>query len=166
MGLDVTAYKKLTPAPNAKLDEHGWPDDDAHYRNFDSGTIDWTEGNWPGRTEGLKPGVYSFEDSHGFRAGSYGGYNQWRRWLAKVAGLGTPEEIWASDDPKGPFVELINFADNEGVIGPVVSAKLAKDFADNEDRISKLGYDYEIAKYREWRKAFEMAADGGCVDFH
>ena len=31
-----------------------------------------------------------------------------------------------------PFVELINFSDCEGVIGPEVAAKLAKDFADYE----------------------------------
>jgi hypothetical protein len=41
----------------------------------------------------------------------------------------TAEQVWAAR-PEGPFVELIDFADNEGMIGPRAAAKLAKDFAD------------------------------------
>ena len=69
-----------------------------------------------------------------------------------------------------PFVELINFSDCEGVIGPKVAAKLAKDFADYEDRASafaaKFKDDFFLALYREWRRAFEWAADGGMVHFN
>jgi hypothetical protein len=53
--------------------------------------------------------------------------------------------------------------------GPIVSAKLAADFAKNQERADK----YETTdaewfrlKYADWRKAFETAADGGAVNFH
>ena len=67
-----------------------------------------------------------------------------------------------------PFVELINFPDNEGVIGPVVAAKLAKDFAEFEHRAEEYsasipdGTDW-LENYREWKCAFEMAAKDGAV---
>lgn len=172
MGLDITAYRKLTLDPDAKLDADGQPENDAAQVNFSRAIIGWTEDNFPGRTAGIEPGTYTFSESHCFRAGSYSGYNEWRRWLAEIVGLNTPQHIWDSENPQGPFVELINFADNEGVIGPTVSAKLAKDFAAHEARIAALACDdlsfdpYNLVKYREWRKAFEMAADGGAVEFH
>lgn len=169
MGLDISVYQKLVAAPNATLDEDGYPDDDK-FVVIDKGTIDWTEDHWPGRTNGITAGVYAFTERAGFRAGSYSGYNRWRAWLARVSGHGTPDAVWSAAKPTGPFVELINFADNEGIIGPVVSAKLAKDFAENEDRIVAMADadddTYNIEMYRQWRKAFEMAADGGCVNFH
>ena len=108
---------------------------------LDPELIKWTEENFPGRTAGIKPGIYSFERSAEFRAGSYSGYNEWRDHLARMAVGMSAKKIWASGW-KGPFVELINFPDNEGVIGPVVAAKLAKDFAEFEHRAEEvLGVD-------------------------
>lgn len=57
-------------------------------------------------------------------------------------------------------------SDCEGVIGPEVSAKLVKDFADFDERAKTRGGKYFYALYCDWRKAFEMAADGGAVSFH
>ena len=66
-----------------------------------------------------------------------------------------------------PFVELIDFADNEGYIGPTVAAKLARDFAQHEASILSPEVEGWQAKlYRDWRHAFELAADNGCVDLH
>jgi hypothetical protein len=48
------------------------------------------------------------------------------------------------------------------VIGPKVAAKLAKDFADYEDRASafaaKSKDDFFLALYREWRRALELVS--------
>jgi hypothetical protein len=71
----------------------------------------------------------------------------------------------------GPFWELIQFADNEGYIGPTVAAKLATDFANWADRAKEFAKDPEVGEwwlvsYNKWRQAFELAADGGVVDFH
>jgi hypothetical protein len=167
MGLDITAYKRLTPAPDAPVDGDGFPVDYDKYFRADEGTIQFTEDNWPGRSAGITPGIYAFAEAFEFRAGSYGGYGAFRRALSEMALHQPPEDIWEDSAPKGPFVELINFADNEGIIGPVVAGKLAQDFAEHESNIfAQTHDDYFRAKYRDWRKAFQFAADGGAVDFH
>lgn len=167
MGLDITAYRQLMPAPDAAVDEDGYPVDwQRHYR-IDKAMLDWTEENWPGRSEPIKAGIYTSAERYDFAAGSYIGYGRWREWIAAAAGLGSPRAIWNADNPAGPFVEPINFADNEGIIGSIVAAKLAEDFAGHEARIVAATSDaWNVDKYRSWRRAFELAADGGCVVFH
>lgn len=160
MGLDITAYKKLKVVTNPEIDEDRSP------VNWETewtpgASMEWSEENFPSRGEGIDPQtVYTWEDEFGFRAGSYSGYNSWRRNL----------ERFASGDS---FQELINFADNEGVIGFVVSKKLLKDFTENEEKakefasiLGKEEGDWWLNKYNDWKKAFEMASDSGAVDFH
>lgn len=58
-----------------------------------------------------------------------------------------------------------------GVVGHVVATKLAKDFADYADKaesFSKKTTEGELwlNKYYELHKAFDMASDGGAVEFH
>lgn len=164
MGLDITAYRKLTPVPDAPLDADGYPEDWDNHVMFGP-SMEWSEQHWPGRSEGVDSRtVYAYEESYRFRAGSYGGYNRWRSELAELAGYEDVEDFWDRAPADAPFFELIHFADNEGTIGPVVSAKLAKDFADHADKVGASG-DF-ASRYSLWRKAFEMAADGGAVDFH
>lgn len=171
MGLDITAYKGLKPLAGIEPNEHGEvPDYDTQW--LPGASMEWSEKAFPGRGKGVDAStVYEWEDRIGFHAGSYGGYGEWRDSLARFAGF--PSSHWVfQHDPDGPFTELLNFADNEGVIGPVVAAKLAKDFTDNEAKAveyaSALGSkgDYWLSKYREWQKAFEMAAAGGAVELH
>lgn len=172
MGLDITARSRLAPAPSAAVNDEGDPVDWGAHQRLTQGLIDFTEKAWPGRTEGLAPGVYTFGGELSFRAGSYSGYNEWRRNLARMAHGVPPEAVWRRKLP-GPFVELISFSDCEGLIGPAAAAKLARDFAEWEPRAvefaAALG-EWDGARwlelYRSWRLAFELAADGGCVEFH
>jgi hypothetical protein len=162
MGLDITAYRKLETAPDADPD------------NYDYETVcriyDGMETNFPGRITGVKPGLYHFANQFGFRAGSYGGYNVWRDQLAKLAGNTGAEQVWNRGVPGSAFYELINFSDCEGVIGPVVAAKLLRDFIEYEQRAEEFARanddKYFLERYQHWKLAFEMAADGGAVDFH
>ena len=158
MGLDIRAYKNLQVVVNPQIDEDG------DIINWDTewnpgASMVWAEENFPGRAEGIdSEKVYTWEKDFEFRAGSYSGYNQWRSHL----------ESFAIGDS---FQELINFADNEGVIGFIVSKKLAKDFLENEERAKEfdktLGEDqWWFNKYKKWKEAFEMASDNGAVDFH
>ena len=122
------------------------------------------------RLEGAEEGWYETEAVDGFRAGSYGGYNVWRALLCRVMLGVEPRAVWNDPDKwrSQPFYGLINFADNEGCIGPVWSARLAKEFAEGRERFHahpEVG-DYERSKYDEWMKAFEAAAQNGCVEFH
>jgi hypothetical protein len=140
------------------------------------------------QSEGIQSGEYTCEGIRGsFRAGSYSGYGNWRRTLAKMIGWEI-EDLWQhvgtlvqrnenlndvlneSDELKVdiPFVELLNFSDCEGFIGPKTSAKLYLDFLewDEKAKVSdpfKGGYFYET--YQEWTEAFKVASDGGCVIF-
>ena len=174
MGLDISAYRGLKAAPDAALGGDGNPQDWDSHVVFRQTALDYTEKEWPGRTEGLRAGVYAPTEAFSFRAGSYSGYNYWRNQLAVLA-FGKPaEKVWADASIKaGPFYELIHFSDCEGVIGPVVSKKLAADFVENQQKAEMsaaamgLGEgDFFLRSYANWRRAFEMASDGGAVDFH
>lgn len=161
MGLDITAYRKLKKVENPILDEDGYVEDYEH--NWKPGaSMDWSESVWPGRGEGVdSQNVYEWEEDFDFRAGSYSGYNWWRSKLEEFA-----------SDKDGAFKELIDFADNEGVIGPVVSKKLYEDFKRYEKQAIDFSKTFEtdgeywFSKYKTWMQAFEVASDGGAVDFH
>lgn len=132
--------------------------------------------HFPGRADKVEHGAY-YEYSQrveGISLG-YGGYNKWRNELAKLAGWPlVPDEgdsakrshaasAWAATS--GPFWELINFADNEGVIGGKVCAKLAKDFAEFQSKADAHPDEYFREGYNSMRRAFEAAADTGAIDF-
>jgi hypothetical protein len=164
MGLDISYYRQIAPDANASEDD--WETRVELYPNP----------AFPMQADGLSQGWYAYGTSDGFRAGSYSGYNDWREWLATLAGY--PEDPDADDRHRhsdgasllaeGPFHELICFSDCEGVIGPKTSAKLAKDFAEFDDRARAAdeedGWNYNL--YCRWREAFEAASDNGAVDFH
>lgn len=159
MGLDISFFRKLQPVGVCTEAESDYCNE--HFIASDNE-------DFPGRMDGLKEGVcYAFEGDRGhLHAGSYGGYNRWREQLAALVGT-TPRAVWDGKAPADlPFAELINFSDCEGTIGPVVSAKLARDFAEWDDRARASLDGYAYAKYQEWRRAFETAADSGAVDFH
>jgi hypothetical protein len=176
MGLDITYYRKATLAPEevqqrlAAIEDIGERMEAAENANC---RLPWINKHFPGREAGIEPGkAYNVEEADGFRAGSYGGYNRWRRQLAAMVGIDNVDRWWKNPDAR-PFAELINFADNEGVIGPIVSAKLAKDFADHQEQAEHYAAndltddgEWFLRKYGEWREAFETAAQGGYVDFH
>ena len=162
MGLDISAYSNVELKRDASDPNYDGYDDGLHrlYINTETQL----------RHDGMTDGWYSAEREFDFRAGSYSGYNEWRRELTRLVYRKEPKQIWENPHP-GPFVELIDFSDCEGTIGPKTSAKLAKDFADWQDRAE--GYaaksndgDWFIRCYNDWRKGFEMAAQNGFVSFH
>jgi hypothetical protein len=162
MGLDISAVQVVEFA-RERMDDDDWGDAESPLpliRNQDV----------PDRGDGLADGLYRRGgESMSFRAGSYSGYNLWRAWLCKAALGVSQEEVWRGGDTAfagKPFVELINFSDCEGFIGPKTSAKLALDFAEHEARILKGADPYNADRYRKWRQAFEMAAGNGAVKFH
>ena len=170
MGLDITAYRQIQPIGTV-YDQEDYED-----------TYNWENTVWiypayilkpefPQQIKGhfLRPaGVYRYEEEYKFRAGSYGGYNNWRDELSRYM-LGVPaKEVW--DHPKlykdKPFYLLINFSDCEGIICGESAEKLRQDFAEYEERAAEHHDSYWFSLYRDWAKAFEFAADGGFVDFH
>lgn len=188
MGLDITAYENSKFVSHFEYDENGdltgedW--DNRHVVRFHECP------SYETRTEGLSEGVYDDGvDQLGFRAGSYIGYSKWREQLAEIADYKPLYDIkvdtgdfindaitngfyklhphtagtWHSSG--GPFYEQIFFADNGGVIGPIVSAKLLRDY---EQHIEKAkDHDEQFFNlYNLWRRAFLMASNNGHVIFH
>lgn len=174
MGLDITAHRKIGRLDLSSAD----PDNLADAAYEAGGFVAYLNPDFPGRADEITDrAAYGAEESFDFRAGGYGGYNEWRDKLAALAGyaaVGGDDErhrhsrgAWTAS--AGPFWELINYSDCEGVIGAAVGAKLAKDFAELQPKVEELtGPDsgWFAARYADWRKAFDMAADGGCVVFH
>jgi len=167
MGLDVVAYKGIK-----KVDPELWSVEDNIWdvcaRNdwFIPSTTAFIE-----HALDIEDGVpYSSEGEISFRAGSYGGYNQWRNQLAILAGYDSAENVWEMEHPWGkPFVELINFSDCEGTIGSALCVKLLKDFEDHEDQASKFavehGDSYFLTVYDDFLSALRFAGDHGILAF-
>lgn len=204
MGLDIRVYKNMTkvtdPAVLEKIQscEEG-PREGAYELGL---VVPYINPHFESRAEGIEPGVpYNVSSEWGFRAGSYSGYGAWREQLAELVGITNLQGFWGrcevmeeqGVEPDVPFWQLLHFSDCEGTLGPVVSKKLAKDFADWEERAEKFAremheasniyaagsYPFEDAvkhlggsegayfwrKYQEWQRAFADAVEG-CVVFH
>lgn len=158
MGLDIRCYEHIEPVENPTVDELEEGD-----------IIHWyVLGGYESRLDGIDAEyVRPSGKVHSFRAGSYGGYNAWRNLLAEVIRGKTAKELWALPDSHEPFNELINFSDSEGYIGPITSAKLAKDFEDYGEKFASdpRTDEYDREKYMCWCRAFQVAAGKGCVEF-
>lgn len=165
MGLDITYHSKIEPIdpPEGIGDEiWEWADENNAFQYF---TLAGQEDRLDGVSEQWMVGNYSGS----FRAGSYGGYNAWRAWLCKATLNVEPREVWSNPNrfEGKPFIELIDFADNEGCIGPKTSAKLAEDFMNSRSQLENHDStdEHDMTLYDEWAKAFGVAAGSGCVEF-
>lgn len=136
------------------------------------------------------PCLLQTEDTveHRFRAGSYGGYNQWRTYLSQIFN--------SEQDPARPFYELIYFADNEGTITAGAARNLLADFevygTEYRTRLRELLEDKPSVSHtmhtssgttthyaptdEAWKhhnqvfdsfwEAARLASQGGVIDFH
>ena len=158
MGLDISVYENLKLVKCPTEDEK---DNLFHiYTGFPEQLDDIIDGSYY---------QYDYNSDLSFRAGSYGGYNYWRNQLAELAGYGSAKFVWDENNDLGEkryFVELINFSDCEGVIGPKTSEKLYKDFIQFDNRakeVDEIFYNiyccFKDAFYYAYRK-------NGCVRFH
>lgn len=180
MGLDISAYRRLTKL-DVLFNDDGEPVDPATREPVDDYYKVWSNPGFPGRADGLEDrACYGYAEAEHVFSRSYGGYNHWLETLAKLAGY--PQEFremfgvreashaaaaWNGRVKAGaPFWELVNFSDCEGTIGPVVATKLARDFADFDERAKAIGDDGFYRGYCDMRRGLEIAADGGALDFH
>ena len=148
MGLDIhtfTNIRRIAPEEERAILADEYPNDEAYTKGY---RVPWFNPAFPGREEGLEAVPYAFDEDIHFRAGSYSGHSQFREHLCTLLGLG-PFVSWINNnkqgpDTHGPFEELINFSDCEGVIGPVVAKKLAKDFIDWEERAKEYALELNV----------------------
>lgn len=192
MGLDISYTDKLEKVPEEDVPSgvRGYTDDYYNWEEKSPHPLRWIYNQqwWPHHSDGLEEDSWYYdkgENQGSFRAGSYGGYNEWRNDLAMAIGwLSGAQGAWEEGLQYGPpFMELINFSDAEGYIGPTISEKLYQDFVKYEDRVMdtvdkwflKIDPDKEYGvedlkwfqgKYEEWKEAFNQARKGGAVSFH
>lgn len=177
MGLDISACKNAVNINAEVFDAEGDPIDPITREPLDYDIRVCANADFPGREEGVVDRAYYKGDFSVSARWGYGRYNALREELAKLAGYpaGQYEQygmvrdsfcttLWAG--AQGPFAELINFSDCEGVIGPVVSKKLASDFAEFQSKAD--AHEAEMFRdfYSTMRQAFELASENGFVDFH
>jgi len=166
MPLYVKAYRQISELEDAERDPDGRPSDPTAWYAHPA-TVEFTENGWPGFTQGVTPGgAYGFTESWGFKVGTYGHFNQWRRVLTTMV-AGCPE-AW-KDRPQ-PFAELFGFSDSDGIISGPVAKRIAADFVDFQpqaEAFAKTNIDgkYWLDYYNKWRRVFQIAADGGVVEF-
>lgn len=167
MGLDILAYSKLVEeqslsANELRLIELGLHEPGETVVQVDRSCLE---------CQGLAPGRWqtsSASESLGFRAGSYSGYNAWRRALSRMALGCLPEAVWCDLERwrGAPFFELINHSDCDGAIGGQPAQKLFRDFVEWRDRARAWteteGF-FEV--YEDFLRAFRLAADEGAVIF-
>jgi len=180
MGLDITAYEIVNPeayAPNDFGQECDWEDT----------VMVYNIAAFAARQDGLPDGRHKVDGRiFEFRAGSYSSYSLFREALVEMLGYeGGLKELWPrlfagdekADLEAAPFMRLINFADNEGVLGPKTCAKLAREFRqflpaaekkwafDKNEPGRASAEEYYLDTYRHFLVAFSLAAGAGCVSF-
>jgi hypothetical protein len=185
MGLDISYASKIN------FESRSYISDDIDMDGIPNGVYLYPNDSLLDQSEGIQSGEYACEGvQDSFRAGSYSGYSNWRRTLAKMIGWDI-EDLWRNVETLVqrnenlndvlnendrlsvdiPFVELIHFSDCEGFIGPKTSTKLYLDFLEWDEKAKTVdpfvandcGYFYET--YQRWTEAFKVASDGGCVVF-
>lgn len=170
MGLDITAYPHFTRRPCTLAEYERNSQSWEQYRDDHDCALLYQDEAFPAQGQGLEPGLYAYDPDlrFDFCAGAYSSYNVWRNALCRFAHGMSANEFWRlhPDARTGPFAELIAFSDCEGYTGPVVSAKLARDFDTYDDQAQDTLNAYDYQKYSLWRQAFHLAAQGGAVRFH
>ena len=178
MGLDIHAASHLRHVgPIPKGDEFDRLEErvNAHDKCLDEVyfLLYPNDADWEEHLAGSEPGLYEYSaatEQHEFRAGPYSYYNTWREQLSRLALGVEPSVVWENPDQFAgrPFVELIHFTDCDGRIGARLAAKLATDFRAHatsaEEFAASLSESF-IGNYRDFMRAFELAAQQGALAF-
>jgi hypothetical protein len=211
MGLDVAAVSKLRPIKRELTQYGALVDGRFNWEpvrtviTFRKEQVEFTDRYWPAGSEGIKPDQpYTYAKSRSFRA--YGRYTRWRLLLEefasanpadrrtarhlfaelrlpKVVGQPVRRHLWAWH--RRPAIRDEPLGESLGIIGPIAAGKLARDFAEHDERAEDFPalrakqqakdnrewleiYEYWcgwLTLYREWRKSLELAADDGAISF-
>lgn len=167
MGLDISYYSKIVPSTSAMYEDLNTD----VYPIYEQPGFEYQLGSLK---EFQEFSLSDETDCDSFRAGSYGGYNGWRRNLAIMAGYNSDSEVWydwenelervkITGDKMKPFYELINFSDCEGVICSEISKKLYDDFLAFDEKAKVYSVDNEYGGfynlYQQWKECFRVASD-------
>lgn len=159
MGLDIVVFANVEPLVGDLSEEaQSFFREELFLQNNDSFLTN---------NDGMENGKYAGVQRFSFRAGAYSSFGQFRSRLCSLALDTDILDVWDDVDSYvgKPFIELINFSDCEGFIGPKTSAKLAKDFNELESKGTlKFSEDaedqaYYMSIYYKFRNAFAQAGE-------
>lgn len=172
MGLAIRYFKEVTfiDQDHTKVsDKDVWLYNDSTFSANGAGLL--PEGVEPiRRLENIHYGRFRVQHGAGFSVGPYNHYWTWRQWLWKlIHDLSNINAVWQAPGSYEhlAFFNLIHFSDCEGVIGPIVSARLAREFSMHQPKIDALQDQHFqfVLLYRAFHEAFESAAGKGAVVF-
>ena len=178
MSLNLVAFKHIRKLENIAVDEKGRPrHTDTGKRVREACFQAVVHEDYPQRATDIEDqGFYTFGSMLYAATVAPSVYVRWREQLAAFAGYRLARDRDASAGKShlagaraakaGPFWELLNFSDREGVIGATVSAKLAEDFATHDSRADAHPQKSFRDMYAWLRRAFAMASDQGAVSFN
>ena len=109
----------------------------------------------------FEEGYYEDLDESDYVHFSYGLYNMFRKNICKLALGEDIEYVWDNiEDYIGkPFIEFINFADNEGSFDYVVAEKLYNDFKEYLPKVEQEFDKIDIEKYKKYMEILKQAVD-------
>lgn len=168
MGLDISYYRSWKPY-EGEIKDWDHAEEITMSQNIDLTHI-WNNEEFKGRAPDMPEWVVAGEGGH-FRAGSYGGYNQFRDHLCRALHGFPVTDLWKKPDEEMKeyaMWELLHFSDCEGVLDGACCARLHEQLEENWDKIVAFFGDdsWDLEKLGYWREAFEAAAGEGFVRFH
>ena len=151
MGLDIVAYSKIKFIGNTEF-----VSSDLYINTNNEFTQHGT----------LADGYYEYDNEYSFRAGSYSGYNDFRKDLAVVGGYTVKRLCYAPEAYRNhPFFDMVYFTDCDGVICSEICEKLYKEFVEYHHKASGILSEWYMNIYNNFMEAFKIGADNGCVVF-
>jgi hypothetical protein len=182
MGLDIMAISNLEKKHKLSEEQKALPWEFQTAKKATRITIDATpygsEHGGFNKCEDMEGGKYAETDEtteHHFRAGSYSGYNTFRKLLSKGVAEVDVDTLWGNEDQykDSPMFEMINFSDCEGILGTGVCQKLYQQFVDNRVKFEnylkvEFGQDvntvkWEMETYDNFSEAFRLGSQKGIV---
>ncbi len=164
MGPQFNVFSKLRKMEMSELSlcEDGTPEEE-------SVTSFFSNPQFPAHISGLDSTIFYRCNGKRMRFGAatYQEYQQFKHHLSRIAGFQNELELIFKGGPIY-FVELLNFSDSEGTIGPMICKKLYNDFKDNYDIAEEYFTNLEDGRkfwihYQNWCKALSVARQNGAI---
>lgn len=156
MGVLIRAYRQLTPR-DAYLQDGVDPHDPVTKEYIDNCVVAFVNPQCPLRSDRIPHGsVWNYTEQMHVISTTYIHYKEWRDQLAQMVGHVSGQ--------LGPFHELLDFGDSDGVIGWQTSAKLSRDFANHQQLASRQEPMFYFI-YCNFHRGFDVASDNGLVKF-
>lgn len=149
MGLSVSIYTNVKHCPN--------PEDS----DFTAYVLDKS---WEHKIKNLNKGAdYNGEQAYRAADYAYSTHSRFREYLVSLTGVkgvldSNGEIIWSNLPSDMPFIDLIDFADNEGCFDWETASRLLCDFDKFAEKNNINTNEYMAGKYKTWHEGMRIAS--------